>query len=54
MFALIAAIIWFLAAFGVQLGSINMLLLGLAFLALYFATGWGLGLPATWTRQPRP
>jgi hypothetical protein len=52
MFALIAAIIWFLAAFGLTAGSINLPLLGLAFLALYFATGWGLSMPSTWHRQP--
>jgi hypothetical protein len=50
MFALIAAIIWFLAAFGVKLAAINMLLLGLAFLALQFA--WPMGLPTPWNRQP--
>lgn len=53
MFALIAAIIWFLAAFGVGLGTVNMLLLGLAFLALQFAFGWGLPVGAPWgNRQP--
>lgn len=52
MFALIAAIIWFLAAFGVHLGSINLLLLGLAFLALHFAWAVGLPGPASWRRQP--
>lgn len=52
MFALIAAIIWLLAAFRVGLGSIDMLLLGLAFLALHFAFGVGLPVPATWRRQP--
>lgn len=53
MFALIAAIIWFLAAFGLHVGSINLLLLGLAFLGLHFAFGVGLPLPATWgQRQP--
>jgi len=52
MFALVAAIIWFLAAFGVPLGSINMLLFGLAFLGLHFALGWGLPVSAPWNRQP--
>lgn len=54
MFALIAAIIWFLAALGVHLGSINLLLFGLAFLALHFAFGTVLPLaPASWgQRQP--
>ena len=50
MFALIAAIIWFLAAFGVHLGSVSLLLLGLAFLALHFA--FPVGLPTPWSRQP--
>jgi hypothetical protein len=54
MFALVAAIIWFLAAFGVGLGPINMLLFGLAFLALHLAFGWGLPVAAPWNRQPRP
>lgn len=54
MFALIAAIIWFLAAFGVGLGSINMMFLGLAFLALQFAFNWGLPVAAPWNRQPTP
>lgn len=52
MFALIAAIIWFLAAFGVHVGSVNLLLLGLAFLGLHFAFGWGLGVAAPWNRNP--
>lgn len=50
MFALIAAIIWILAAFGLHLGSLNLLLLGLAFLALHFA--FTIGLPVPWNRQP--
>jgi hypothetical protein len=54
MFALIAAIIWFLAAFGVHLGDIDLLLFGLAFLGLHFAFGTVLPLaPATW-RQRQP
>lgn len=40
MFALIAAIIWFLAAFGVTINGVNLLYLGLAFLALEFAFEW--------------
>lgn len=54
MFALVAAIIWFLAAFGVHLAAINMLLLGLAFLALQFAFGWGLPVTAPWHRNQQP
>ncbi len=45
MFALVAAIIWFLAAFRVGLGSVDMLLFGLAFLALHFAFGPVLTVP---------
>lgn len=52
MFALVAAVIWFLAAFGVALGHVNMLLLGLAFLALHFAFAIGIPLPS-W-RRPAP
>lgn len=46
MFALVASIIFFLAAFGVHLGSVSLLMLGLAFLALHFAWAIGLPLPA--------
>lgn len=46
MFALVAAIIFFLAAFGVHLGSVSLLMLGLGFLALHFAWSIGLPLPA--------
>jgi hypothetical protein len=53
MFALIAAIIWFLAAFGLHLGGVDMLLLGLGFLGLHFAFAWGLPVAAPWAnRQP--
>ena len=56
MFALIAAIIWFLAAFGVHIGSVSLLMLGLAFLALHFAFGTVLPLaPTSWRlRQQQP
>jgi hypothetical protein len=50
MFALIAAIILFLAAFGVTVGSVNLLYLALAFWALHFA--WGFALPTPWRRTP--
>ena len=40
IFALLAAIVWLLAAFGVHLASIDMLLLGLGLLALHFAIGY--------------
>lgn len=36
MFALIAAVILFLAAFGVDFGAVDMLLLALGFWALHF------------------
>jgi hypothetical protein len=53
MFALIAAIVWFLAAFGVQLGGLNMTLFGAAFLALHFAiTWWPVSVP--WGRRSSP
>jgi hypothetical protein len=45
VFALIAAIIWFLAAFHVGLGTVDMLLLGLAFLGLHFAFGTVIAMP---------
>lgn len=55
MFALIAAIVWFLAAFGVHVGNVSLLMLGLAFLALHFAFGTVLPLaPASWRREPQP
>ena len=40
MFALIAAVILALAAFGVLHGAVNWVLLGLAFWALHFAFAW--------------
>jgi hypothetical protein len=46
MFAVIAAIIWFLAAFGLGLGKVDMLLLGLGFVALHLAFGSGLAWPS--------
>lgn len=52
MLALIAAIIWFLGAFHIGLGSTDMLLLGLGFLGLHLALGIGLPVPPTWHRQP--
>jgi hypothetical protein len=42
MFALVAAVLWFIAAvFGASLGGISLLYLGLGFLALHFAFGSG-------------
>lgn len=40
IFALIAALVFFLAAFGVKLSTVDMTLLGLGFLALHFAWAW--------------
>jgi hypothetical protein len=45
MFALIAALVWFLAAFGVHFGDVDMFLLGLGFLAVHLVFGW-----APWRR----
>lgn len=39
MFAVLAALVWLLAAFHVGLGSVDMLFLGLCFLALHLALG---------------
>lgn len=44
MFALIALICFVLALFHVSLGEINLVTLGLAFIALHLMFGWGLGL----------
>jgi len=46
MFALIAAIVWLLAALHVGLGSIDMMFLGLFFFALHFAFSIGIPMPA--------
>ena len=40
MFALFAAIVFFIAAIGVKPEAIDLLLLGLALLALHFAFSW--------------
>lgn len=45
MFAIVAAVLFALAAFGVALGSVNLVWLGLAFLALHFAYEIALPLP---------
>jgi len=45
MFALIAAILIGLHAFGVSLGDVNIFYLGLAFWALHFAFGIGIPYP---------
>lgn len=44
MFAIIAAMLFILAAFGVQLGTVNLLALGLCSLAIHLLVGnWPLG-----------
>jgi hypothetical protein len=40
MFALIALICFILAAFGVALGAVNLLAVGLAFVALHLMWSW--------------
>jgi len=46
MFAIIAAVLFFLAAFGVALSGVNLVWAGLGFLALHFAFGVGIPIPA--------
>lgn len=41
MLALIAALIFILAAFGVTIGEVNLVALGLCVLALHFVWSWG-------------
>lgn len=46
MFAVIAALIFILAAFGVALGTVNLVALGLCALAIHMLVGtWGLPRP---------
>lgn len=51
MFALVAAIIWFLAAFGVKMSGVDLVVLGLAFLGLHFAFAWVPWSGWRWSRQ---
>lgn len=53
MFALIAAIIFFLHGFSILDNSaeVNWLVVGLAFWALHFAFGWGLPVTTPWDRR---
>lgn len=51
MFALLAALVFFLAAVHVGLGSLDMLMLGLTLLALHFA--FGVGVPYVSRRPPQ-
>jgi hypothetical protein len=52
MFALIAAIIFFLELLGVKLGHVDMTVLGLLAIAIHLAlTTYG---PATWWGRGRP
>lgn len=50
MFAILALICFVLALFGVHLGSIDMVVLGLAFLAAHLI--WNPGYPWNWNRRP--
>lgn len=43
MFAIVAAVFFFLAAFKVTISDVNLVYLALAFLALHFA--WDIALP---------
>jgi hypothetical protein len=40
IFALIAAVLFFLRAFGVTLEAVDLMMLGLGFLALHFGYSW--------------
>jgi hypothetical protein len=51
MFAVIALIVLILALFDVNLGSIDLVTLGLAFIAAHLAFGSPFGLPAWPNRQ---
>jgi hypothetical protein len=42
MFALLALLCFVLALFGVSIGTIDLVVLGLAFIALHLLIGWGL------------
>lgn len=48
MFALVAFVLFLLAAFGVAAGSVDLVLVALAFWALHFAYGW-----SPWDRGQR-
>jgi hypothetical protein len=52
MFAVAAAVVFFLMAIGVKLGSLGMLYLALMFLCLHLA--WTIALPAVWPRRNPP
>jgi len=53
MFAVAAAIVFFLMAIGVKLGSLNLLYLALTFLCLHLA--WTIALPViNLRRNPNP
>jgi hypothetical protein len=49
VFALIAMVLFVLAAFGVSFDDVKIVELGLAFLALQVATGW-FTIPVFWNR----
>jgi hypothetical protein len=50
MFALIAALIFFLALLGVEFGDVNMMMLGLMFVAIHLAFSWW-PFPTPWRRN---
>lgn len=52
MFALIALICFVLALFNVDLGQVNLVTLGLAFLALHLLLGGIVWSPPSWRRPP--
>jgi hypothetical protein len=51
IFAILAAIVWAVAAFHGSLGSIDLLFLGLCLLALHLAFGGVGAWPSTWRRR---
>jgi hypothetical protein len=42
IFAVISALLFFLRAFGVELESVDLMMLALGFLALHFAYSWSI------------
>jgi hypothetical protein len=53
VFALLALLTFVLALFGVALGSVNLVILGLVFISAHLLVGlWPLGAVGPWRRQP--
>lgn len=52
MLAIIALIIFILALFKVHIGSVDLVVLGLAFVAAHLALGGFTPWPAAWRRGP--